>query len=211
MQRGLKVVVVELLDQILPRVLDAAAARILHEQLLAHGVDVRTGTRTDGLETDRRGTVRVSTGGVGPFAVDAVIVATGARPNDGLLPECLEPGEPGIPVADTMETVVDGVYAAGDVTPGPTAAGGPREIHALWPTAVEQGRVAGANLAGAGLSYAGSLSMNVTEMFGLTVASLGRFVEDEGDEVFESRDLAGIRYLKLVSPGGGARGRDLAG
>lgn len=201
-QRGLQVTVVELLDQILPRVLDAAAAGILHEQLLAYGVDVRTGTRTDGLETDRRGTVRVSTAGARPFAVDAVIVATGARPNDGLFPECLEPGEPGIPVADTMATGVDGVFAAGDVTRGPTAAGGPREIHALWPTAVEQGRVAGANLAGAGLSYAGSLSMNVTEMFGLTVASLGRFVEDDGDEVFESRDLAGIRYLKLVSRAG---------
>ena len=165
-------------------------------------MDVRTGTRTDGLETDHDGTVRVSTGGGGAFAVDAVIVATGARPNDGLLPECLEPGEPGIPVADTMETGVDGVFAAGDVTRGPTASGGPREIHALWPTAVEQGRVAGANLAGADLSYAGSLSMNVTEMFGLTVASLGRFVEDAGDDVFESRDLAGIRYLKLVSRAG---------
>jgi len=201
-QRGLQVTVVELLEQILPRVLDAAAARILHEQLLAHGVDVRTGTRTDGLETDRRGMVRVSTKGASPFTVDAVIAATGARPNDGLLPECLEPGEPGIPVADTMETGVAGVFAAGDVTRGPTAAGGPREIHALWPTAVEQGRVAGANLAGAGVSYAGSLSMNVTEMFGLTVASLGRFVEGAGDDVFESRDLAGIRYLKLVSRSG---------
>jgi nitrite reductase (NADH) large subunit len=194
--------VVELLDQILPRVLDASAARILHEQLLAYGVDVRTGTRTDGFEADRGGKVRVSIAGAAAFAVDVVIVATGARPNDGLLPECLEPGEPGIPVADTMETGVDGVFAAGDVTRGPTAAGGPREIHALWPTAVEQGRVAGANLAGACVSYAGSLSMNVTEMFGLTVASLGRFVERAGDAVFESRDLAGIRYLKLVSRAG---------
>ncbi len=201
-QRGLQVTVAELLDQILPRVLDATAARVLHEQLVAHGVDVRTGTRTDGLETDRRGMVRVSTRGASPFTVDAVIVATGARPNDGLLPECLEPGEPGVPVADTMETSVAGVFAAGDVTRGPTAAGGPREIHALWPTAVEQGRVAGANLAGAGVSYAGSLSMNVTEMFGLTVASLGRFVEGAGDDVFESRDLVGIRYLKLVSRAG---------
>ena len=41
--------------------------------------------------------------------------------------------------------------------------------------------------------------MNVTEMFGLTVASLGRFVEVTGDDVFESHDLTGIRYLKLVS------------
>jgi nitrite reductase (NADH) large subunit len=88
------------------------------------------------------------------------------------------------------------------VTRGPTAAGGPREIHALWPTAVEQGRVAGTNLAGAGLAYGGSLSMNVTEMFGLTVASLGRFVEDDGDEVFEDRDVPGIRYMKIVSRAG---------
>jgi nitrite reductase (NADH) large subunit len=201
-QRGLQVTVLELLDQILPRVLDGPAARIIHEQIVAHGVGLHTGTRTDGLETDRRGEVHVAAGGLSPFSVDAVIVATGARPNDGLLPECLERGEPGIPVAATMETLVDGVFAAGDVTRGPTAAGGPREIHALWPTAVEQGRVAGANLAGAGLTYSGSLSMNVTEMFGLTVASLGRFVETELDDVFESRDLAGIRYLKLVSRAG---------
>ena len=201
-ERGLKVTVVELEAQILPRVLDAPAARILHEQILTYGVDIHTGTRTDSLETDRRGKVHLSAGGLDPFSVDAVIVATGARPNDGLLPECLEPGEPGIPVAATMETNVEGVFAAGDVTRGPIAAGGPREIHALWPTAVEQGKVAGANLAGAGLAYGGSLSMNVTEMFGLTVASLGRFVEEAADDVFAWRDLAGIRYLKLVSRAG---------
>jgi NADPH-dependent 2,4-dienoyl-CoA reductase/sulfur reductase-like enzyme len=201
-QRGVEVIMVELADQILPRVLDSTAARILHERIAAHGVAVHTGTRTDGLETDRRGTVHVAADGLSPFSVDAVIVATGARPNDGLLPECVEAGEPGIPVTATMETLVDGVFAAGDVTRGPTAAGGPREIHALWPTAVEQGAVAGANLAGAGLAYAGSLSMNVTEMFGLTVASLGRFVEDDDDDVFEWRDLAGIRYVKLVARAG---------
>jgi nitrite reductase (NADH) large subunit len=192
--------VVELEGQILPRVLDAAAARILLDQLQAHGVEVRTGTRTEGFEACRDGTVRVSADGRDPLLVEAVVVATGARPNDGLLPECLDPGQPGIPVAATMETVVDGVFAAGDVTRGPTAAGGPREIHALWPTAVEQGKVAGANLAGAGVVYGGSLSMNVTEMFGLTVASLGSFVENAGDDVAEWRDeLPGIRYLKLVS------------
>ena len=196
-QRGLEVTVVELEKQILPRVLDGLAASILHEQIVAHGVDIHTATQTDGLERDG-GKVRVSAGAFGCLSVDVVIVATGASPNDHLLPECLEPGQPGIPVAATMETMVDGVFAAGDVTRGPTSAGGPKEIHALWPTAVEQGRVAGANLAGASLAYGGSLSMNVTEMFGLTVASLGRFVEDEADDVSEWRDLAFARYLKIV-------------
>ena len=125
-QRGAAVTVVELEGQILPRVLDAAAARILLEQLQAHGVEVRTGTRTEGFEACLDGTVRVSAAGHDPIAVDAVIVATGARPNDGLVPECVETGAPGIPVTATMATAVDGVYAAGDVTRGPTAAGGPR-------------------------------------------------------------------------------------
>lgn len=200
-RRGVKVTVVELEEHILPRVLDGRAARILHEQVLGHGVDIYTGARTDSFEPDGR-KVRVSASAVGRLSVDAVIVATGARPNDRLLSECLEPGQPGIPVAPTMETVVDGVFAAGDVTRGPTAAGGPPEIHALWPTAVEQGRVAGANLAGAGLVYGGSLSMNVIELFGVTVASLGRFTEDEADDVFELHDLTGTGYLKIVSRSG---------
>lgn len=44
--------------------------------------------------------------------------------------------------------------------------------------------------------------MNVTEMFDLTVASLGQFVEDEGDDVFEEHDRGGIRYMKIVTRAG---------
>jgi len=198
-RRGLDVTVIELVGQILPRVLDAPAAALLQERILEHGVAVHTSTRTDGVERDRRGALRVFAAGLDPFTVDLVIVGTGVRPNDGLLPEALELGRPGIPVAASMETVVDGVFAAGDVARGPTADGGPREIHALWPTAVEHGRVAGANLAGAGVVYGGSLSMNVAEMFGVTVGSLGRIAEDQGDVVVVRSDLAGIEHLKVVS------------
>lgn len=201
-RRGLDVTVIELAEQILPRVLDAPAARVLHDRILEHGVAVHTSTRTDGVERDRHGALRIFAAGLEPFTVDLVIVGTGVRPNDGLLPEALAPGRPGIPVAATMETVVDGVFAAGDVARGPTADGGPREIHALWPTAVEHGRVAGANLAGAGVVYGGSLSMNVTEMFGVTVGSLGRIAEDQGDVVVVRSDLAGIEHLKVVSRAG---------
>ncbi len=201
-QRGAEVTVAELEERIMPTVLDASAAQVLHEHILAHGGVVRTGMRTEGIESDERGALHVVADGVDPFTADVVIVATGARPNDELLPQALDAGKPGIPVAATMETSVPGVFAAGDVVRGPTATGGPREIHALWPTAVEQGKVAGANLAGANVIYRGSLSMNVTEMFGLTVASLGRFVEGEGDDVLARQDLEGIVYLKVVARAG---------
>jgi NADPH-dependent 2,4-dienoyl-CoA reductase/sulfur reductase-like enzyme len=248
--RGAEVTVVELDGRIMPRVLDAGAAAVLHRRIEEHGVPVHCGTATGSLE-DESGRVRVTAAGLDPFTVDVVIVGTGARPNDELLPQALEEGRPGIPVDAAMRTAVDGVYAAGDVTRGPTACGGPAEIHALWPTAVEQGKVAGANLAaelalsgaagaaagpsGAGaadtaggsspvapdgptappqsgrrsfgapapaVAYRGSLSMNVTEMFGLTVASLGRFVETDGDDVLVTDGLPGLAYFKLVSRGG---------
>jgi len=217
--RGLEVTVVELDGRIMPRVLDAGAAAVLHGRLEAHGVPVHTGTATESLQ-DEDGRVRVTAAGLDPFTVDVVITGTGARPNDELLPQALEKGRPGIPVDAAMRTSVDGVYAAGDVTRGPTALGGPPEIHALWPTAVEQGRVAGANLAAelagaadAGpalasappapaVTYRGSLSMNVTEMFGLTVASLGRFVDTDEDDVLVTDGLPGLAYFKLVSRDG---------
>jgi nitrite reductase (NADH) large subunit len=222
--RGLDVIVVELDERIMPRVLDAGAARVLHERIEAYGVPVLTGTVTEALE-DEAGRVRVTAAGLDPFTVDLVIAGTGARPNDELLPQAREEGRPGLLVDAAMRTCVEGVYAAGDVARGPTAAGGPPEIHALWPTAVEQGKVAGANLAaelaagppaglgglpGAGgphgasaaafpaVTYRGSLSMNVTEMFGLTVASLGRFVETDGDDVLVLDDVPGLEYFKLV-------------
>ena len=220
--RGLEVTVVELDGRIMPRVLDAGAAAVLHERIEAHGVPVFTGTATEALE-DAGGRLRVTAAGLDPSTVDVVITGTGARPNDELLRQALDEGRPGLPVDAAMRTPVDGVYAAGDVTRGPTAMGGPPEIHALWPTAVEQGKVAGANLAAeltgaarpAGIAapgavatpapavtYRGSLSMNVTEMFGLTVASLGRFVDTDGDDVLATDGLPGLAYFKLVSRDG---------
>lgn len=200
-RRGLGVTVIELADQILPRVLDQPAARILQEAIESHGVAVHTATRTEGLEPCRGGGLLVSAAGRDPFVVDLVVVGAGVRPNTDLLPEAVEAGRPGFAVDAGMATVVEGVYAAGDVARGPVVGGGAPEIHALWPTAVEQGAVAGANLAGADLTYSGSLSMNVTEMFGLTVASLGRVAEAPGDRVEVRLDLPGLRYFKLVSRG----------
>jgi nitrite reductase (NADH) large subunit len=99
-----------------------------------------------------------------------------------------------------METQLAGVFAAGDVAHAPMW-GGTSGVLALWPVAVAQGRVAGANLAGAGIEYEGAPSANVTEIFGVTVASMGRFEEGPGDEVVVLRGLPGVEHLKLVLSG----------
>ena len=51
-------------------------------------------------------------------------------------------------------------------------------MHAIFPNAVEQGRIAAANLLGAGVTYAGAESMNSLKHLGLPLVAVGAF---EGD------------------------------
>jgi len=45
--------------------------------------------------------------------------------------------------------------------------------YGLWPSAVEQGEIAGKNMAGLGEVYPGNLKMNVTLIFAMAIASVG--------------------------------------
>lgn len=195
-RRGAAVTVVELEGRILPRVLDEEAARLLRLRIEAAGVRIATNVCIAGVER-ACGELCCTAAGADTYEADIVIVATGVLPNDGLLAEAVSARGPGLEVAATMATAVADVFAAGDVARAPMW-GGATGVLALWPVAVAQGRVAGANLAGAGLEYGGGLGANVTEMFGVTVASVGRFDEAPGEEVVMLHDLPGVDYLKLV-------------
>jgi NAD(P)H-nitrite reductase large subunit len=197
-QRGLKVTVFELLPRIMPTVLDDRAAAVLRQKVEEHGVKVRVGIHTEAVERTRKGLLRVQTKGHPPLDVDLIIVGAGVRPNTELLDGSPVQIDRGIPVDEYMETNVPGIYAAGDVARGPTAFGETHQTHALWPTAVEHGRIAGANMAGRSVPYQGSLNMNVTEMFGITVASMGKFIEDEGLTSHVIDEAGQSRYVKII-------------
>ncbi len=195
-QRGLEVTVFELVSRIMPRVLDEQGAEILHRKIVEHGVDLRVGTVTEGIERQNDGTIRVFVKGHPPLVVDFVIVGTGVRPNVQFLEGCPVEIDGGILVNRKLETNVEGIYAAGDVAAGPTVFGEDHAVHAFWPTAVEHGKIAGANMAGRDREYPGSLNMNVTEMFGITVASMGVFGSGNGLEQYTATHKD--RYIKIL-------------
>ena len=208
-ERGLEVSVFELLPRIMPKVLDDRAAELLAGRIRAHGADLRTGVQTEAVERAADGTLEVFVqGGRAAERFDLMIVGTGVRANTELLADSLPDARRGIPVDARMRTSIEGVYAAGDVALGPTAYGEAHESHALWPTAVEHGKVAGTEMAGGLSDYRGSLNMNVTQMFGLTVASMGRFAADAGGrpgeklEVWERFEAEGPRYVRLLTSRG---------
>lgn len=208
--RGLQVDVYELMPRIMPLVLDEKSAGLLVDKMESFGVRLKRGISTTGVEHLEDGRLKVSAKDEEDIIVDFIIVGTGVRPNVAFLEGTGVAVDRGILVNEYMETSVPGIYAAGDVAQGPTTFGDAHVIHALWPTAVEEGKIAGANMAGFREAYEGSLNMNVTGMFDLTVASMGVFNEAENTVAWEY-DLGPKGIMKVVLADGVPLGGALIG
>jgi dihydrolipoamide dehydrogenase len=126
---GAKVTVVEYLDQILPGMdgeVRKEAAKIFKKQ----GFELRTSTKVTGAEKSENGvtlTVEPSAGGEAQtIEADVVLVSIGRRPNtDGLGLDVAgvavnKRGQ--IEIDHDFRTNVAGIYAIGDVAPGPMLA-----------------------------------------------------------------------------------------
>lgn len=188
--------VVEQANQLLPGMLDADAAELVRCWLTEHGVKVHLETKARGIELDGKGKVVELENGE-KLPADVVILATGIRANLDLVDGTPIDTDQAILVDDRMQTNVEGVYAGGDVAQGPVLGGGPQAVHAIQPTAVDHGRVAGANMAGREVHYPGSLRMNVADVCGIQCASFGQW-EDPAAEVTLSKYPEGFIYRKLL-------------
>ncbi len=138
-----------------------------------YGVQIRTGDRVIGFAGDGR--VRRVDTSAGPVDADLVIVATGVRPAVELAERAgLALGESGaVAVDEFMRTSAEGVYAAGDCAEAHHLVLGRGVFMPRGTTANKQGKIAGANLAGAQERFRGVVGTSVTKVFGLAVGSTG--------------------------------------
>ncbi len=193
---GAKLTIVEIAPQILPRMIDATGARLVEAWLRQHGVEIRTAATLTAIEQDDgRQRLRFREGG--DLEADVTIMATGIKTNLEWLNGSGVKVNRGVLVNDHLRTSVPNVYAAGDVAEGPDLVTGQAAVHAIEPTAMEHGRVAGANMAGRDLAYRGSLLMNIVEVCHLDIASFGAW-DDPQAEVFEGVRPERPAYRKLL-------------
>jgi NAD(P)H-nitrite reductase large subunit len=94
----------------------------------------------------------------------------------------------GILVKDDMQTSVPGIYAAGDVVEVRSRHTGSPTLGAIWPNAIDQGRVAGIAMAGKEVWYEGSEMLNVVNLFSVPAVSLGLtdFLADQEGRDYET-------------------------
>jgi dihydrolipoamide dehydrogenase len=126
---GSKVTVVEFLDAIVPN-MDAEVGKAMHKTLAKQGMEFKLGTKVTGAKATKSKvalTVEPAAGGdAETIDCDIVLVSIGRVPftaNLGLAEVGVEMDSRGvIQVDDNFKTNVDGIYAIGDVIPGPMLA-----------------------------------------------------------------------------------------
>jgi NAD(P)H-nitrite reductase large subunit len=202
-KRGLSVTVIEKLPRLLPRQLDEEASDLLSESLREKGVEVLVGTGVDAIAADRGAVSGVNAGGR-VLAAEMVVMAIGVKPNMKLAVAAgIETGR-GIIVDAFQRTSDPDVYAAGDAAETMDPLTGDRTIHAIWPAAVVQGRIAASNMAGVRAAYDGMVAMNAVEIGGMPLVSIGDIEGRIVDEVLAARRKD--TYRKVVIRDGKIRG-----
>jgi len=172
-KRGLEVVLVELLPQVMAPV-DPEIAALVHQELARHGVDVRLGTSVASfVESDSGLEAHLSTGEA--VSAGLAVLAVGIRPESKLAREAgLELGDSGgIKVDKHMRTSDPDIYAVGDVVETEHLVGGFSRLTPLAGPANRQGRIAADNIFGRDSTYKGTQGTAICKVFDLAVAGTG--------------------------------------
>lgn len=167
--RGLSVTIVELADQLLAP-LDVEMAALVERHLVAHGVQVVTGTSVTGIGTE---CVSLSDGTSLPATL--VIAAIGVRPETGLAAAAgLELGDRGGILVDGRQQTSDpSIFAVGDAVAKRDAIGGAEALVPLAGPANRAGRLVADVIAGRPVASAPVLGTAIVGAFGLVAAATG--------------------------------------
>ena len=163
-------------NRVFSTMLDSPAAELVARKLSGQGVEILTGE--DIVNIGRKGEVHLKSGKT--RTCDLVIFGKGVHPCLQFLDGSGIAVGRGIVVNERQETSVPGVYAAGDVAETMDVIYGDRRVNALWPLAVEQGRVAALNMAGIPATYPGSLARNILCVFGVSILTSGAGRAEQG-------------------------------
>lgn len=141
-----RVTIVEVANQLMGRQLDTGAGDMLKDNILDKGMDIRIGANVEEIEGEGAVTgVRLAGGEVIP--AELVIVSAGVRANTKIAQEAGIQTDRAIVVDEKMHTNLTDIYACGDCAQYEGI------NYAIWPQALEMGKVAGANAAGDSVAY----------------------------------------------------------
>ncbi|MDB5500933.1 MAG: hypothetical protein JWR89_835 [Tardiphaga sp.] len=201
---GSSVTLIHLMDRLMERQLDAAAAALLKTLVERKGVTVLLNANTANIYGEHS-VEGVELKGGRKLDADAVIFAAGIRPNISLAREAGVAVNRGIVVDDQMATGTENIFALGE------CAEHRGTCYGLVEPAYEQAKVLATHLAGRASAYTGSVLATNLKVSGVSVFSAGDFMAAEGSETLLLNDIRRGIYKKLVIAAGCLTGAVLVG
>ncbi|AYO29907.1 dehydrogenase [Biomaibacter acetigenes] len=192
--QGVKVTLVELLDQILPN-FDKEIALLAEKHLKEKGIDIFTCEKAVSIEGED-GRVKALLTDKRKIDADIVLLSIGVKPNTQLAADAgIELGFKGaIKVNENMETNIHDIYAVGDCAENINLVTGKPAWFPMGSTANKMGRVAALNLypKGEKESLKGVLGTTVVKLFDINVAKTGLSERDAKN--------AGYNIITVIVP-----------
>jgi nitrite reductase [NAD(P)H] large subunit len=189
--------VVHLVDRLMERQLDAAAAALLAPAIEALGVDVRLEHATSAVRRGPDGSVRgLAFADGAELDCELVVVAVGIRPHTGLARAVGLDVERGIVVDDQLVTSHPRLLAVGECAQHRGV------VHGIVAPIQDQAQVAARTLTGRGgaARYAGSVPSAKLKVMGVDLVTAGAA---EGECEVVVADAGAGSYRKLVTDAGG--------
>lgn len=212
MRRGVEVTMLIRSGHPLSMQVDAEAGAMIQRELEDNGLRVIVNIAAEVFEGN--GAVQKAHLSDGSMQdCQMVVVGKGVMPAVDFIPRDRIEVDYGLRVDDHLQTAIPNIYAAGDVAESKDRLRGEPWVNAIWPVAVEQGKIAGANMVGRPVEYPGSMGRNVMRVMGLDVLSGGLASVEDGDGLWSLFRIEPRKrlYRKLVLRGGTLVGATMIG
>ena len=210
--RGLEVSLVEAEAHPLPLLVDETAAGLLQQALKGMGIELELNVRPAAILGAGGRVQGLALADGRELPCQAVLFSIGVAPNVEFLAGTGLATAEGIIVDHQMGTADPDIFAAGDCAYPYHLLTGKRAGYHIWPATVAQGRVAGANLAGADLAYDGLLPQNSLSLRGFHIITGGLGPQDAaGCETVSELDERRGLYRSLIYREGKLVGLTLVG
>lgn len=182
-QLGKKVNIIEFSPYLLPRQLDEELGKYLQDELVKEGLNFYFNAAAEEIRGEKAASgIKLKDGRT--IESDAVLISTGIRSNIKIVEGTNIEAQRGILVDKCMKTNVESIYAAGDIAQYNGL------VLALWSNAMDQGKIAGANMSGNMKEYkmlqpATTLLIGDTRMFSVgNVNNVEKQIKIQGENYF---------------------------
>jgi 3-phenylpropionate/trans-cinnamate dioxygenase ferredoxin reductase subunit len=190
-QMDTRVTILEIAETLWTRAVGTEMGGFIEAFLRDRGVHVRTRTRAERLEGGDTVQAVVLPDGTRLHA-DLVVIGVGVRPDTDLAERAGLPVDDGV-LVDQQLRAADGVWAAGDIANAEHPLFGRIRIE-HWAEALNQGLLAGRNLAGAGERY-DRIPYFFSDQFDLSLSYLGYVREWDELVVRGDREVAEPKFV----------------